>query len=728
MTNRMQWIRMESARGSTLALSLICAAGAPASSRAQAVSSSAASAPAAQVVNVTAARLATPAFDLPASVDRVTLDPDGDHRPGINVSEALKAVPGLLARDRQNYAQDVQISVRGFGARSTFGIRGVRVYIDGVPATLPDGQGQISNVDLGSAASIEVLRGPFSALYGNSSGGVLLVDTEQGSGRPRLTMGAGGGSDGQLRYDAKLTGAQGGLDYVASTSRFHTDGYRAHSAVNRDIDNLKLGLRIDSQSKLTLVGNAIDMPDAQDPLGLTRAQLDAGSRGVDPSALQFNTRKSLNQTQAGLIYERRIGAGDTLRGLVYGGSRATEQFQSIPVATQANPLNPGGVIQLARDYEGADFRWTRAGTISQQRYSLVAGLAWDKLREHRRGYQNFGGSGPAPVLGVQGGLRRDEINDVTDLDPYLQGEWHPSAAWIVDAGVRRSTVKFESHDHHVVGTNPDDSGRARYAATLPVLGVLYAPLPDVHLYVTAGRGFETPTLNEIGYRPNGLTGLNFDLKPAHSNNIELGVKTRSSDWGAATLAVFATRTTDEIVTLSNVGGRSTYQNVASTRRLGAEFGWNKSFAGDALMQVSYTLLNAKYTGAFLSCTTTPCAIPSTQISAGNRMPGIPRDTLFMSMGWNPAQGWRGAVEARYVSSVDVNDTNSDAARSYAIASLSGGYLLVIGDWQVSAFARVDNLAGRHYVGSVIVNEGNGRYFEPAPGRTVFAGVHASFRF
>jgi iron complex outermembrane recepter protein len=343
----------------------------------------------------------------------------------------------------------------------------------------------------------------------------------------------------------------------------------------------------------------------------------------------------------------------------------------------------------------------------------VAGLAWDQLREHRLGYQNFTGTTSSPVLGVQGDLRRNEINDVENIDPYFQAEWHPSSLWTIDAGVRRSAVRFSSHDRYVVGTNPDDSGSASYTATLPVLGVLYALTPEAHLYFTAGRGFETPTLNEIGYRPNGLSGLNFDLKPSRSNNFELGLKAHAAEWGVATLALFATRTTNEIVTLSNVGGRATYQNAASTRRLGVEAAWNKSFDDDLALQVSYTLLDAQYTGAFAS---------------GERMPGIPRDTLFASLGWSPLQGWRGAVEGRYVSSVEVNDTNSDAARAYAIASLSGGYLWSVGDWQLSAIARLDNITARRYVGSVIVNEGNGRYFEPAPGRTFFAGFNVSYRF
>src|SRR3954468_2038786 len=181
-------------------------------------------------VVVTATRTEALPFDVPASIDRIDGPGIRDSRLQVNISESLGGVPGLLARDRQNYAQDVQISVRGFGARSTFGIRGVRLYVDGIPATLPDGQGQLSNVDLGSADRIEVLRGPFSALYGNSSGGVIQVFTEEGTSPPTFTTSLTGGSDGTVRLGIKASGASGSFGYLVSASEFSTDGYREHSA------------------------------------------------------------------------------------------------------------------------------------------------------------------------------------------------------------------------------------------------------------------------------------------------------------------------------------------------------------------------------------------------------------------------------------------------------------------------------------------------------------------
>ncbi len=679
-------------------------------------------------VVVTATRIATPTFDIPASIDRIGGDAIRDGRAQVNISESLGGVPGLLARDRQNYAQDVQISVRGFGARSTFGIRGVRMYVDGIPATFPDGQGQITNVDLGSVERIEVLRGPFSALYGNSSGGVLQVFTEEGNGRPTLELGVSGGSNGGLRVGATASGSNGSFGYVVGASHFETDGYRDHSAAERNIGNVKLTLRPDDASKLTLIANTVSLPKAQDPLGLTRAQFDSNPRGVDPSALLFDTRKTVEQTQGGLIYERRIDAVNELRAMVYTGRRTTEQYQSIPVATQGNPLHPGGVISLGSDYSGTDLRWTARTNLADRPFTLVAGIAYDTLDQDRRGYLNYTGTGASQVLGVKGALRRDETDKVSNVDEYLQASWQFTPEWSVNAGLRHSSVRFDSQDHYIVGTNGDDSGAARYSATLPVLGVMYAVNSNLHLYAAAGRGFETPTLNELAYRPNGATGLNFGLQPARSNSGEVGLKARLDGLGDVTAAVFQTRTTNEIVTLTNTGGRSTYQNAGATRRTGLELGWSKNITEDLRAQAAFTWLDANYHDGFKTCTAAPCATPNVVIPGGNRIPGVARTSLYAALNWTPPLGWRGGIEGRYLSRVYVNDANSDSAAGYAIASVNAGYVMQLGAWRVTGFARADNLFDRKYAGSVIVNEGNSRFFEPAPGRTWLAGLSGTLAF
>ncbi len=680
------------------------------------------------LVTVTTQRIEAPAFDVPASIDRIGSDVIRDQRAQVNISESLSGVPGLLARDRQNYAQDVQISVRGFGTRASFGVRGVRLYVDGIPATLPDGQGQISNVELGSAERIEVLRGPFSALYGNSSGGVIQVFTEEGQGPPTLNLSVAAGSDSLLRVGARVSGSNGAFGYVVGASRFTTDGYRDHSQTDRRLGNVKLTLTPDPSSKLTLIANSVALPLAQDPLGLTRANFETAPRSVEQVALDFDTRKTIEQTQAGVIYERKLDEAHSLRLLAYYGHRGTDQYQAIPTGPQASPLHPGGVIALGRDYQGVDARWTFKGRLGDTPLSIVGGLAYDALDERRQGYQNFIGTPPNATTGVRGELRRNEQNSVIAVDPYLQASWQFAPRWTLDAGVRRSSVRFDSHDQYIVGANPDDSGAAKYSATLPVVSLMFAPSADLRLYASAGRGFETPTLNELSYRPNGATGLNFALNSARSDNYEIGAKLRNTPLGELTAAWFEVRTENEIVTLSNVGGRATFQNAGATRRRGFELGWSQRWLENLRAQAAATWLDARYSDGFSTCAGTPCTTPTLVIPAGNRLPGIARASLFASLGWLPPSGWRASVEARALSRVAVNDSNSDAAPAYAVVNASVGYSLRAGAWELAGFVRGDNLFDRRYAGSVIVNEGNQRYFEPAPGRTWLVGASASVGF
>jgi len=705
-------------------LALACCAAAIAQLHAPAMAQSAPATTTLEPVVVRSTRIETSPFEAAASVDVIDGARARDGRLQVNLSESLGGVPGLALRDRQNYAQDQQLSIRGFGARSAFGVRGVRIYADGIPATLPDGQGQLSNIDLNSVDRIEVLRGPFSALYGNSAGGVIQTFTADGKGRPTLETGFALGSFSTQRESVKFSGAtDGGLGYVGSASHFQTDGYRAHSNTERDVYNLKLTTAPDAFSKLTIIVNSVNL-QAQDPLGLTRANYQRDPRSVETVALTFNTRKTVQQTQGGITYERQIDAANSLRVLAYEGHRSTEQFQAIPVATEASPLHPGGVIELGREYYGADARWNWNGQLAGQPLKLVGGVAVDALEEHRKGNQNFVGS----TTGVLGALRRDESNSSWNADQYVQAEWNFARDWKLDAGLRHSRIGVISADNYIVGTNGNDSGSTSYSATLPVVSLQYAALPDLRLYAAAGRGFETPTLNELAYRANGGTGLNFSLQPSRSDNLEVGAKWRHGS-GLLTLAAFRTGNDNEIVTLTNTGGRATYQNAGSTRRQGFELSWSAEYANDLRTQVAWTMVDATYREDFRSCTGTPCTVAtSTAIPSGSRIPGVARNQGYAELAYAPVEGLRAGIEGRWIDKVYVNDANSDSAGSYATVGLGAGYVLKRAGWTLTGFGRLDNVLDRKYAGSVIVNEGNGRYFEPAPGRNWLAGLSGAISF
>ena len=720
-----------------------------------------------QPVTVTATRMEADPFDVPASLDRVDGSDIRNQRLQVNLSESLGVVPGLALQNRQNYAQDLQLSIRGFGARSTFGIRGIRLYVDGIPATQPDGQGQLTNIDLQSVERIEVLRGPFSALYGNSSGGVVQTFTERGGGATRIVPSFAVGSYGTLRVGLKALGSVGlktdddvspriaagrtgdesaaihasaasfaanpSIDYAVDASHFETRGSREHSGARRDLAHAKLTYANVDDTTVTAIVNRVDLPRADDPLGLSRAEYTRDPHAVDPTALQFDTRKTFSQSQAGVIYERVMTPDDRVRVLVYGGDRFTRQYQAIPVASQIPVTSPGGVIDLARRYVGVDLRETHRFDLGDRPLTVIGGLSVDQLFEHRRGYENFTGPASDRALGVLGALRRDEDNDVRSVDPYLQVSWVLAPAWTFDAGVRHSDVRFVSNDRYVVttaaGSNPDDSGGVRYRATLPVAGIVFAATSAVHLYATAGKGFETPTLNELAYRPSGATGLNFALRPARSDSGEVGVKTRFTLSERSDLrfnvAAYLTGTHDEIVTLSNVGGRSTYTNAGRTRRRGIESSADLRFADDWHWTTASTLLDARYRDPFMTCNAAPCTVPNVVVPVGDRIPGVAATSAYTRLDYTPVRGMRGGIEARHAGKVYVDDANSDSAASYTTANAHVGYRWRIDRWDVDAFARVDNLTDRRYVGSVIVNEGNGRWFEPAQRRATTVGVTAT---
>lgn len=673
-----------------------------------------------QTMVVTAAPTTVSELDTPAAVSVVNGDEMRQAAPRVNLSESLGAVPGLQVQNRQNYAQDLQLSIRGFGSRSTYGVRGLRIYVDGIPATMPDGQGQTSNIDIGSVDTIEVLRGPFSALYGNSSGGVINVTSQTGTQPPTVEASSYYGSFGTWHYGMKATGAvgdgshAGDVDYTVSTNRFTTHGYRDHSGARKNLANARLGVRINDVSKLTLLLNSVDIK-ANDAGGLTADEWRDNPR-QSPRGDQYNTRKNTRQTQADLRYERQLSAHDDLSVMMYAGERETTQFQSIPRAPQLKPSHAGGVIDLTRHYQGIDTRLTHRGELLVP-VTLTAGLDYENMSERRKGYENFVMVNGAPQYGEQGALRRNERNLMWNVDPYLQTQWQLTDKLSLDAGVRYSSVWFDSNDYYITPGNGDDSGDASYHKWLPAGSLKYALTDAWNVYLSAGRGFETPTINELSYRSDNQSGLNFGLKPSTNDTVEIGSKTRIGN-GLFTAALFQTNTDNEIVVDSSSGGRTSYKNAGKTRRQGMELGLDQQFGESWRLKAAWTWLDATYR-------TNVCDDASCN---GNRIPGIARNMGYASFGYQPEQGWYAGSDIRYMSDIMANDENTAKAPSWTVVGLTTGYKWSYGRMDMDLFGRIDNLFDREYVGSVIVNESNGRYYEPAPGRNYGIGLNLAWRF
>jgi iron complex outermembrane receptor protein len=677
---------------------------------------------------VTAEREAGGVWRGAASVDVVE---GGELREGqaqVNLSEGLGRVPGLVIRNRQNYAQDMQISARGYGARATFGVRGVRLFVDGIPASAPDGSGQAANFPLGSADRVEVVRGPMAALYGASSGGALLLYTEDGQQPAQWRTGVVAGSDGLWRASTQVTGQTGtpqapGWSYALDVSGFATEGTRPQSAADRSTANMKLS-RPHEGGRTVLVFNR-HSSSALDPQGLSRAELDANPNQTNAGALDFNTRKTVSQTQWGLAFEQALGNGHKLELMGYGGQRQVVQFQSITVGAQAAPGSSGAVIDLDRDYWGWNARWRHEGDWQGGRLALSAGLASDHQSDSRKGYENFIGNS----LGVQGKLRRDEVNRAQTLDPYVQAEWRTQDLTFM-GGVRQTRTEYESTDRYIKGANKDDSGSKDYKAILPVVGVRWQWSPAVQAFASIGKGYEIPTLNEVAYRSGGVSGFNTELNAARSTSAELGLRGRANKmrWSAT---AFDIRTDDEIVVQNNTGGRTTFQNAGRTLRQGLELAgeWR---TGPVTLTSAYTWMRANYQDAFMTCTSAGCPTgnnPQVQVPAGNLIPGLPKHQLFVQAAWDT--GWAGSrvtLDARHAGRVMVNDLNDDAAAAHTLFNLGVQFKQDHGDWTLREFVRVDNITDQKHAGSVIVNDGNKRFFEPGPGRKLLLGLEAQRRF
>jgi len=663
-------------------------------------------------VTVSATRVERESFDLPVSIDTVDQRTIREANPQVDLSEALNRVPGVVVQNRQNYAQDLQISSRGFGSRASFGVRGLRLIADGIPATMPDGQGQAASFNLSSAQRIEVLRGPFASLYGNAAGGVIQIFTADGPVDPTLAGQLSAGSYGTRKADAQYGGTSGRINYLIDASRFATDGYREHSAARRDHVNGKLKIDTGGAGTLTIILNALDQPQTQDPLGLTAAQVAQDPRQPGANAAAFNTRKSVAQAQLGVTYELALSPRDTLHARAYAGDRQVTQFLAL---TGAAGLSPGGVVDLDRGFGGTGLRVTRSTRLGNRSASLSVGVDHDRMAERRRGFVNN--------FGRTGALRRDEDNIVTSTDFYAQAEWQVAPRWSVLGGVRHSRVEFESRDFFVVGLNPDDSGALDFARTTPAFGIVFKLDPAVNLYANVGEGFETPTFAELAYRPGGATGLNFALRPSKSTHRELGLKALVGAAGKINVSVFRIDTTDEIVVNSSTGGRTDFKNAAGTRREGAELAWENRFAHGFDTVLAYTLLDARFEQPFTS------GSPAATVPAGNRLPGVPPSTLYGELAWrHAASGFHAGVAARRNGRVYVNDANGEAAPGYTVWNLRAGLGQRGKNWHASEFVRIDNVTGRRYIGSVIVAERNGRFYEPAPERKILLGIQGSFRF
>jgi iron complex outermembrane receptor protein len=661
--------------------------------------------PALPPVRVTATREGPRApLELPYAVTIVRPDSLAALR-RLSVDELLFAAPGVALANRQNPAQDPRVSIRGFGARTQFGVRGVRVLQDGVPITMPDGQTPVDALDIESADRVEVVRGSASSLYGNAAGGVIDVRSAAPSllaVAPYVRVVGGGNSP-----TVSATGAAGRLErigYTASLTRVSGRGFRDYSDQRATRGALRLVLTPPEGSSTTvsLAARVSDVSHAENPGALTRAQLDSEPRMADPLSVRKQAGKIVRQGDLALTIDHAISAQGALTAILYGGVR-----------NLANPLT-FATVDVDRSSGGASLRasdqWARV------RVAAGADVQWqhDDRLESENCVDATATSRTCPDgAALRGALRKDQRELVTSIGPFARAELALTPQLLASAGIRADAVRFQVRDRLVTATNPDDSGDRTLRALSPAAGIVWRAAPLASLYANVSSSFETPTTTELGNKPDGSAGFNPDLQPQRTLSVEMGSKGLLPLIGVRwDLALFESRVRDELVpfAIPNGAGRVYYRNAGRTVRRGGELGLQAS-AGPVSVETAYTYSHFRYLEYLVGTTS----------YAGNRIPGVPEQSLRSAVSLRSGNATLSAT-ADLAGAVDVDDANSAQASGRTIVGAGFDTHFRVGGAELAPMVALQNLSGVRYVGSVSVNATGGKFYEPAPGRTLLVRV------
>ncbi|MFQ5946203.1 MAG: TonB-dependent receptor family protein, partial [Anaerolineae bacterium] len=643
-----------------------------------------------QPVVVTAPRVATPLTRVPAAISVVEQEDIQQGQQTIGLDESLVRVPGVFPQNRFNFAQDLRLSIRGFGARSAFGIRGIKILVDGSPATLPEGQSQVDSLDLGSAKRIEVMRGPVSALYGNASGGVISIITEDGPPRPFVEARTSFGEFGLWKTQLKSGGQAGPLNYLVNVSRLELGGFRDQSRTESVVFNSKLRLDIDDSSDLIALINVVDSPRADDPGGLTREQVEADRRQAAPLNLRFRTGEEVTQGRFGLVYRRQLGLYDLE---VTGYYTAREFRNSIPFR----------VVEFDRGVIGGGIKYGYGGRLLSHGSRLTVGIDVGHQDDRRRNFNNVGGE-PGETLS----LFQDER--VTSIGPYVQEEFDLVDNLTLLLGGRYDNVRFAVDDF--LTSDGDDSGSRTFAELSGRFGLVYTPFPELNPYVNIAESFETPTTTELVNRPGGGGGINPEIEPQKSINYEIGVKGQAFQRLAYELALFFIFLQDELIRFEDDTGRAFFRNVGKSRRDGVELGLSLQVIEGLRASLAYTYLDATFREF----------VKDGVDLEGNAVPGLPPHQVHGELFYRHPLGFYGGIDVLYVNEFFVDDENTEKNDAYTVANLRLGYEHRFGGWTVSPFFGIQNLFDEQYNSNVRINAFGDRFFEPAPDLNVYGGL------
>jgi iron complex outermembrane recepter protein len=635
------------------------------------------------------------------------------------VEQTLTFLPGVTVANRHNPSQDTRVSIRGFGARSQFGARSIRILRDGMPLTLPDGQTPIDYIDLEAVGRVEAIRGTASALYGNASGGVLDLRSVEPPNVPiAAQVRSWAGTAGMRRYTGLFAGSAGGVGYGGNIGRTTNEGYRDFAKQRLTNGFVRASTEIASTS-LTLIGMGMDMPLAQNPGALSRAQWEADPTQADTLSVQKQARKEVHQVQIGLSARRAAFGEGELAAQAFGGTR-----------TLYNPLT-FAVVGIDRRQGGGGARLTLPFTVAGFANRLSIGADAQFMNDARKNWANCNNVARATAacstIGVEKGvLQLDQREIVSSVGPYIRDEIDIGRVR-ASVGVRADRMRFELRDAFLTD-NRNDSGDRTMRAVSPMLGVSSRIATFHSVYANVGSAFETPTTTELGNQADGSAGLNRELDPQYSTTYEVGAKGLAFSRVQYDVALFDSNIHDELVPYATPtsAGRMFFRNAGKTRRNGVEVALMTD-VGPVTLASTYAYSHFRFR-SFATVTTVQGRLVTTEFG-GNTIPGIPEHQAQLGATWRIRNAFL-AAEGVAKSEVFVNDANAASAPGFAILNLRAGGTAIFGQPRLSPMIAVNNVFDRQYVGSVAVNAAGAsvpvtKFYEPAPGRTWYIGLSAA---
>ncbi|MCC7414033.1 MAG: TonB-dependent receptor [Gammaproteobacteria bacterium] len=653
---------------------------------------------------VTSTRVDKDRLKVPMAISAVGQD-EVQNTQQLGIDESLNRLPGVFFQNRYNFAQDLRVSIRGFGARANFGIRGIKIFTDGIPATVTDGQGGVDDIDIGSTRRIEVIRGPSSALYGSAAGGVISLFTEDGPPTPFVQLGLSAGEYDFQKYQAKAGGQTGALNWLVNSSYLNMEGYRGHSWVQHGQATGKFRYDIDESSTFTTIVSAFDSPRADDPGGLRaadvatdRKQAFCGLSAFNDSCA-FQSGEAIDQQKIGFVYNKSFGAAHSIMLRNYYIWRNFESNQ---------PFMDSGTIAFDRFFFGGGGQYTWTGQLFGHPNRVVVGFDAESQQDDRERWDN--------LFGVKGPLTLHQAEQADAVGVFIQNEFTITDNLELTVGGRYDRIDLTVDDSFL--SNGDESGDLDFDEFSPMVGLLWSPLTQINMYFNYSTAFETPTFTELSNPAAAGTagGFNPDLTAQKADNIEIGIKGLIGSRIGYDAAAFRIDVADEITNTVTVGSRAFFNNADTTRE-GVEAALTVNvFEG---LDATFTYTWSDFT--FDSFSLDPGA-------EGNNLPGIPENQFYAALAYEHRSGLYVTWDFLHVDNYYGDNANTVENSAYQVSNLRFGRPFRFDRLRVDPYFGINNMFDEEYIGNVRLNAFGGRYFEPAPKKNVYGGVTVRYEF